>query len=57
MAQPYQDPNFDAAANSKRERALGDKESHGVGHATPEYENPFGDEEFSEVKYRTLYWW
>ncbi|KAJ5954312.1 hypothetical protein N7501_008591 [Penicillium viridicatum] len=57
MAQPYQDPNFDAAANSKRERALGDKENHGVGHATPEYENPFGDEEFSEVKYRTLYWW
>ena len=25
--------------------------------AVPAYEDPFGDEEFAEVKYRTLRWW
>ncbi|KAJ5126064.1 hypothetical protein N7526_008241 [Penicillium atrosanguineum] len=54
MAQSYQSPNFDTSADSKRERALGASENHGVSH---EYEDPFGDEEFAEVKYRTLYWW
>lgn len=23
----------------------------------PQYDNPFGDEEYAEVKYRTLHWW
>lgn len=23
----------------------------------PEYDNPFGDEELAEVKYRTMAWW
>ncbi|QKX53845.1 uncharacterized protein TRUGW13939_00925 [Talaromyces rugulosus] len=25
--------------------------------SAPEYEDPFGNEEFADVKYRTLYWW
>lgn len=24
---------------------------------TPSYEDPFGNEEFAEVKYRTMEWW
>lgn len=24
---------------------------------TPPYEDPFGNEEFAEVKYRTMEWW
>jgi hypothetical protein len=24
---------------------------------SPEYEDPFGDEELAEVKYRTMAWW
>ena len=26
-------------------------------HGAPTYDDPFGDEEFAEVKYRTLRWW
>jgi hypothetical protein len=25
--------------------------------APPEYDEPFGNEEFAEVKYRTMAWW
>jgi hypothetical protein len=31
------------------------KQDHGG--TSPTYEDPFGDEEFAEVKYRTLRWW
>lgn len=29
----------------------------GNGETPPMYDDPFGDEEFAEVKYRTLRWW
>lgn len=54
MEQTYQNPNLDISADSKKERALDAEKNHGVSH---EEENPFGDEEYAEVKYRTLYWW
>lgn len=57
MAQAYRKSDFDTSAESKRERALGAEENHSVGHGTPEYESPFGDEEFADVRYRTLHWW
>jgi hypothetical protein len=36
--------------------ALEEAKKKGVDSA-PEYEDPFGNEEFADVKYRTLYWW
>ncbi|KAE8146781.1 amino acid transporter [Aspergillus avenaceus] len=33
-----------------------DKKQEGDG-PVPEYNDPFGDEEFAEIKYRTLRWW
>lgn len=57
MAHAYRKSDFDTSADTKRERALGAEESHSVGHGTPEYDDPFGNEEFADVRYRTLYWW
>lgn len=55
MAHSYRKSDFDTSADSKQERALGAEENHSVAHA--EHEDPFGNEEFAEVRYRTLYWW
>ncbi|KAB8233752.1 putative neutral amino acid permease [Aspergillus alliaceus] len=34
-----------------------EKKHEYYGETPPTYDDPFGDEEFAEVKYRTLHWW
>lgn len=57
MAQPYQDSIRGVPANTKQEQASDAEEKHRKALQVPEYEDPFGNEEFAEVRYRTLHWW
>lgn len=57
MAQPYYDSIRGAPADTKRDQALDDEEKHRESHGPPEYGDPFGNEDFAEVRYRTLHWW
>lgn len=36
---------------------IGRDEKYEYTDTAPEFEDPFGNEEFAEVKYRTMAWW
>lgn len=57
MAQPHQDSRGDVFEDSKRDRTLDTEGKPQSLHERPNYEDPFGNEEFAEVRYRTLRWW
>jgi hypothetical protein len=56
MAQTYPDP-IESGRLRERDGIIKDHEKSHVENPSHEYEDPFGNEEFAEVKYRTLYWW
>lgn len=55
MAQPYREPVDDAHTDKEFPENL-DAEKQNA-EIVPAYEEPFGDEEYAEIKYRTLRWW
>lgn len=57
MAKPHQDSGGAVPEGSKQGEMLDLENKPREMHETPEYEDPFGSEEFAEVKYRTLRWW
>lgn len=57
MAQPQHDSTGVMGENVKRNHALDTERKPREAHEVPDYEDPFGDEEFAEVRYRTLHWW
>ncbi|KAJ5875056.1 uncharacterized protein N7473_012403 [Penicillium subrubescens] len=56
MAQAYRDP-IESARLRERDGITKDEEKSHIENSGHQYEDPFGNEEFAEVKYRTLYWW
>lgn len=56
MAQVYRDP-IENARSRERDGVTKDEEKAHIENSGHQYEDPFGNEEFAEVKYRTLYWW
>lgn len=56
MAQTYRDP-IESARLRERDGITKDEEKSHIESSGHEYEDPFGNEEFAEVRYRTLYWW
>jgi hypothetical protein len=56
MAQAYHEP-IDSARSRERDGIIKDEEKRHIENCSLEYEDPFGNEEFAEVRYRTLYWW
>ncbi|KAJ5354373.1 uncharacterized protein N7496_012806 [Penicillium cataractarum] len=56
MSQTYRAP-IESARPGERDGIIKDEERSHVENSGPEYEDPFGNEEFAEVRYRTLYWW
>ncbi|OKO90546.1 hypothetical protein PENSUB_13263 [Penicillium subrubescens] len=55
MAQAYRDP-IESARLRERDGITKDEEKSHIENSGHQYEDPFGNEEFAEVKYRTLYW-
>ncbi|GLI75959.1 hypothetical protein PoHVEF18_004225 [Penicillium ochrochloron] len=56
MAQAYRDP-IESARLRERDGITKDEEKSHIENSGHQYEDPFGNEESAEVKYRTLYWW
>ncbi|KAJ5453935.1 uncharacterized protein N7458_004891 [Penicillium daleae] len=56
MVQAYHEP-IDSARSRERDGIIKDEEKRHIENCSLEYEDPFGNEEFAEVRYRTLYWW
>ena len=55
MAQ-YGHDSIQGGSSEKKDPSALEADKHQLG-AVPEYDDPFGNEEFAEVKYRTLAWW
>lgn len=56
----YNDPDVvheDRAGQLDRDEKHDPPAYENTKNGAPAYEDPFGDEEFAEVKYRTLAWW
>ncbi|KAJ5091054.1 hypothetical protein NUU61_005924 [Penicillium alfredii] len=56
MMKPSQD-SIQGPGTDKHDDFGHDNEKYQHYDNAPEYEDPFGDEQFAEVKYRTLHWW
>lgn len=55
MAQPYHESIADSPFE-KYDAGKQDAEKQSVNNV-PTYQDPFGDEELADVRYRTLHWW
>lgn len=56
MAHQYSDPVGETRLRERDETIRKEEKGH-LENPNPEYDDPFGSEEFAEVKYRTLTWW
>ncbi|KAJ5999667.1 hypothetical protein N7481_000076 [Penicillium waksmanii] len=56
MSQTYRAP-IQSDQTTKYDDGLSAAEKQHIERAPAEQENPFGDEEYAEVRYRTLHWW
>ncbi|OQE26523.1 hypothetical protein PENSTE_c005G05787 [Penicillium steckii] len=56
MTQSYREP-IERDPYYKRDDGLDATEKQHFERAPPDQDNPFGNEDYAEVKYRTLYWW
>lgn len=56
MSQPYYHDRIQGD-HSKHGSGLDAAEKQHVERAPADHDNPFGDEEYAEVRYRTLHWW
>lgn len=55
MSQPYHE-SIEDSRSEKYDAGKSDTETQSVENV-PMYHDPFGDEEFADVRYRTLLWW
>lgn len=56
MSQQYHDP-IRGDYSDKHDSGLDAAEKQHVERAPADYDNPFGNEDSAEVRYRTLHWW
>ncbi|KAJ5085062.1 hypothetical protein N7532_009833 [Penicillium argentinense] len=56
MSQVYRDP-IQSEHSQKGDQGPGAAEKQYAEQAPDQYDNPFGNEDYAEVRYRTLYWW
>ncbi|KAJ5819986.1 hypothetical protein N7474_005577 [Penicillium riverlandense] len=56
MAYRYPDTSQPSEVN-RQNSSLDTEEKHRSGNEVSHHEDPFGDEEFAQVRYRTLRWW
>lgn len=56
MSQTYRAP-VQSDQSKKYDDTPGAAEKQHIERVPAEHDNPFGDEEYAEVRYRTLHWW
>lgn len=57
MSETYRAPIQSDHSTTKYDDGLSAAEKQHIERAPAESDNPFGDEEYAEVRYRTLHWW